>query len=108
MSLSAASLTTEEYEERKRMLDELKSLVKNEQEEIYRILKSARAEFSENSNGVFFDLCKLPAETFGLIKKYLEFCHKTREELTQREDDERKAQDALLINGGGKDVDVYY
>jgi hypothetical protein len=95
MSASAAVLTSEEYEERKRFLEELKTLVKNEQEEIYRILKNSRAECSENSNGVFFDVCKLPAETFDAMKKIMAFCRKNREEFATREEESRRAQEAL-------------
>jgi hypothetical protein len=95
MSASAAILSVEEYDQRKRVLDVIKTLVKGEQEEIYRILKSARAEFSENSNGVFFDLCKLPAETFDQISKFIAFCQKNRDEFAAREEEERRAQEAL-------------
>ena len=56
MSASAANLTNEEYEERKVFLEELKKLVKVEQEEIFRILKKNKCDYSENSNGVFI-LC---------------------------------------------------
>lgn len=95
MSASAANLTTAEYDERKKLLDEIRTLSKSELEEIYRILKTSKAEFSENSNGVFFDLCKLPAEIFIEIQKFMEFCHKTRDDFATREEEERKAQEAL-------------
>ncbi len=95
MSQSAAALTNEEYEERKRVLVELKLLTKYEQGEIFKRLKVHSAEFSENSNGVFFDLCKLPAEAFDDMKRYVEFCRKNREEFAQREEDERKAHAAI-------------
>ena len=95
MSASAANLTTAEYDERKKLLDEIRTLSKSELEEIYRILKTSKAEFSENSNGVFFDLCKLPAEIFLEIHKFMEFCHKTRDDFATREEEERKAQEAL-------------
>lgn len=97
MSASAATLSPTEYEERKRFLEELKMLVKGEQEELYRILRTSRAEFSENSNGVFFDVCKLPAETFLQMTKFMEFCRKNREDFAAREEDERKAQEALVL-----------
>jgi hypothetical protein len=95
MSVSAAALSPDEYEERKKVLDEIKLLVKGEQEEIYKILKSGRAEYSENSNGVFFDICKLPAEVFASLKKFLEFCQKNRDDFAVREEEERRAQEAL-------------
>jgi hypothetical protein len=95
MSATAATLSGEEYDERKKMLDDIRTLSKTELEEIYRLLKNSKAEFSENSNGVFFDLCKLPAEVFEEIKKFMDFCHKTRDDFATREEEERKAQEAL-------------
>jgi hypothetical protein len=99
MSASAASLTPEEYEQRKLFSDEVKSLTKDEMEEIYRILKSSKAEFSENSNGVFFDASKLPAEVFEKLQNFMVFCKKSREDCNAREEEFKKARDAL-INGG--------
>lgn len=99
MSATAAILNTEDYDERKQFLDDLRSLAKGELEEIYRILKKSKAEFSENSNGVFFDLCKLPADVFDEMKKFMEFCRKTRDDFALREEDERKAQEALILGG---------
>ena len=95
MSAAAATLTAEEYEERKVFLNDLRMLVKGEQEEIFRILKTSRCEYSENSNGVFFDVCKVPAETFIAMKKFLEFCRKNRDDFAAREEEERRAQEAL-------------
>lgn len=96
MSASAATLTAEEYEQRKLFLDELKQLVRGEQEEIYRILAKHKAEFSENSNGVFFDICKLPADVFQEMQKFMEFCRKNRQDFAMREEEERRAQEALV------------
>jgi len=98
MSASAAVLTTEEYDQRKLFSEEVKLLTKNEMEEVYRILKAAKAEYSENSNGVFFDVSKLPAEIFSELQKFMVFCKKNRDEFTIREEDYRRAQDAL-VNG---------
>jgi hypothetical protein len=95
MSASASALTAKEYEERKLFLEELKSLVRGEQEEIYRILYRAKAEYSENSNGVFFDVCKLPADIFEQIQKFMEFCKKNRNDFAVREEEERKAHEAI-------------
>jgi len=97
MSATAAGLTTAEYDERKKFLDDLKGLSKPEMEELYKILKTAKAEYSENSNGVFFDLCKLPAETFAEMLKFMEFAHKTRDDFNAREEEEIKAQEALVL-----------
>ena len=95
MSSSAATLSADEYEQRRQMLEHIKALSKHEMQEIYTILKNTASEFSENSNGVFFDLCKLPAEAAKQIAEYIGFCKKVREEFAQREEDERRAQEAL-------------
>ncbi len=99
MSASAATLTTDEYEERKAFLQEIKLLVRDELEDIYRILKKSKAEFSENSNGVFFDVCKVSAETFDEMKKYITFSKGNRTEFAQREEEQRKAREALRNEG---------
>jgi len=87
-----------EYEERKKLLEDMKRLVKSEQEAIFRILKAEKAEYSENSNGIFFDISKLSTPLFMKMKEYMEFCRKNRDDFTQREEEERKAQE--LINSG--------
>jgi hypothetical protein len=85
----------QEYEDRKVLLEEMKRLVKSEQEAIFRILKTDQAEFSENSNGIFFDVCKLSTPVFNRMKEYIEFCRKNRDEFVQREEEERKAQELI-------------
>jgi hypothetical protein len=96
MSASAAILTSEEYEQRKLFSQEVKLLTKNEMEEVYRILKVHKAEFSENSNGVFFDVSKLPAEVFKELQQFMIFSKKNRDDFNDREEEYRKAQDALV------------
>jgi hypothetical protein len=98
MSATAATLLAEDYEQRKLFSEEVKLLTQNEMQEVYRILKSAKAEYSENSNGVFFDVSKLPAEVFIALQQFMVFCKKNRDEFNAREEEYRKAQDAL-VNG---------
>ena len=85
----------EDYEIRKQFLDNLKILNKSEKEEIFRILTSTKSEYTENSNGIFFDVSKLSKETFDQMIQFLEFCKKNREEFLNREEEEKKAQDIL-------------
>lgn len=96
MSASAATLTNEEYEERKTFLEELKRLVIVEQEEIYRILKKNNCDYSENSNGIFFDLSKLPQDTFAQMKAFLSFCQTNRKNFEIRD---REMEDSRLNLG---------
>jgi len=85
MSHSANTLTNEEYEDRKRFLDELKKLVKSEQEQIFLILKRYKLEYSENSNGIFFDLSRVTKDAFDEMKTFLVFCQQNRSEFEARD-----------------------
>ena len=85
----------QDYEKRKQLLEDLKLLNKIEQEEIYRILKVNNASFTENSNGIFFDVSKLNDEIYELMNKFLDFCKNNRKNFEFREQEEKKAQDIL-------------
>ena len=90
MSATAAHLTNEQYEERKKFLENLKSLVKEEQEQLYRILKRSGAEMSENTNGVFFDICSIQTPIFERLSEFMNLCLKNREEFRIREDEQHR------------------
>ena len=62
----------------------MKLLVKPEQEEIFRIIRKMKENYTENSNGIFFDLSIISDDTFIQIKEYLRFCLRTREEHEDR------------------------
>ena len=62
------------------MFDTIKILDKPEQEEIFRIIRKTKENYTENSNGIFFDLSTISNESFSLIKEYINFCLKTRQE----------------------------
>ena len=68
------------HEERKKVFEYMKVLVKPEQEEIFRIIRKTKDNYTENSNGIFFDLATISEEAFNQIKEYLNFCLKTRQE----------------------------
>ncbi len=72
------------YEERKKIFENIKVLVKSEQEEIFRIIRKTKENYTENSNGIFFDLSSISDETFLQIKEYIDFCLKTRQEDEER------------------------
>lgn len=73
-----SNLTDAEYLDRKKCLDELKTLVKSEQAQIFRILKKYNVEYTENSSGILFDLAKVSKDTFTEIKNFLSFCQDNR------------------------------
>jgi hypothetical protein len=87
----------EDYEIRKEFLEDLKLLNKTEQEEIFRIIKSSNTQYSENSNGIFFDISKILPTTFSEMQQFMNFCKSNRKNFESREIEEKKAQD--VING---------
>lgn len=72
------------YEERKKLFDNIKQLVKPEQEEIFRIIKKYKENYTENSNGIFFDLQCISDESLIKMKEYMDFCLKNRLEHESR------------------------
>jgi hypothetical protein len=59
-------------------IDNLCKLVASEYEEMFRILKSNGGEWSENCNGIFFDVNRLPDDIFDKLYSFLEYCLKQR------------------------------
>jgi hypothetical protein len=78
-------LSGEEYERRKRFLEGIKILTKAEYIEIVRILQKYNAEYSENTNGIFFNLCTVPQTVFNALELFLMFTQKNRQNLEDRE-----------------------
>ena len=68
------------YDERKKVFEHIKVLDKPEQEEVFRIIRKTKENYTENSHGIFFDLSTISNESFSLIKEYINFCLKTRQE----------------------------
>ena len=74
----------EDYEQRKEFCKEITSLSRPELEELYRILRREGGEFSENSNGIFFNVESLPANIFEALWKFLQFCKSNAKDLNER------------------------
>jgi hypothetical protein len=66
------------YEQRKLLFDNLKILTKPEYEEVFKIIYKNKESYTENSNGIFFDLLNIAEDTVYQLKNYIEFCLKTR------------------------------
>jgi hypothetical protein len=77
-------MSASDYEDRKAFLERLPGLVKDEFEEIFRIVKQAGIPWSENSNGIFFDINALPTDVFEKLKGFMEFCMRNRAEQDER------------------------
>lgn len=72
------------YEQRRLLHENLKQLVKSEYEQIFRILKRYNEQYTENSNGIFFDVTTIQAETYMDMRKFLDFCIENRSKEQQR------------------------
>jgi len=74
----------DDYEQRKEFCKEMNLLSRPELEELYRILRREGGVFSENSNGIFFDVASLPAPVFEALWKFLNFCKSNAKDLEER------------------------
>lgn len=77
-------VSKQSYDRRKNFVETLKTLEKNDYEELFRLLKKANVEFSENSNGIFFDVTNLCEETFILFEEFMVRLKKQKDAETQR------------------------
>ena len=83
------------YDDKKRVFEDIKTLARPEQEELFRILRRMKDPYTENSNGIFFDLTLISEQAFDQMKEYLRFCLWTRREHEQR----LKEMETIRIKG---------
>jgi|LauGreDrversion4_2_1035121.scaffolds.fasta_scaffold2235861_2 hypothetical protein len=76
-----------DHEERRKFAESLPLLSKPEYENIFRILKTEGAEFTENSNGIFFNIWDLNENCFNKLNDYMRYCM-----LVRQEDDARNKE----------------
>jgi hypothetical protein len=72
------------YDERKQFLEQITILSRSELEEVFRILKRHNDVYSENTNGIFFDVASLRYDTFMSLQEFMNFCIKNRSEQEER------------------------
>ena len=77
-------LSKKEYDDRKLFVERLSTLVKSEYEEIFRILKRSNEAFSENANGIFFNVNDISVDTFNKLQSFMDFCLENRNEQEER------------------------
>lgn len=85
MASTPGILPSEEYDRRKQFLEGLKSLTKAEHIEIVRLLQKHEVSYSENLNGVFFNVGLLTQTAFDALELFLNFTHSNRKYLADRE-----------------------
>ena len=82
---SQPRLSNEEYQRRRIFLDQLKKLNKPEYIEIVRIIQKHKVEFSENQNGIFFNVAHLSQEVFDDLMAFIHFTQTNQQELVNRD-----------------------
>jgi hypothetical protein len=82
---SGTILHGQEYVRRKQFLESLKGLSKSEYIEIGRILQKHEVGFSENQNGIFFNVATLPQDVFDDLERFLLFTQTNRANLMDRD-----------------------
>ncbi len=95
-----------DYEKRKQVLDDIKNqgLTKEEYEELFRIIKRNEIEYSENSNGIFFDLNIIPDTVIEKIISFLQFCKEQRKSEEIRTHDLEFYATNVVDDNGPKDI----
>jgi hypothetical protein len=78
-------LSQTEYNRRKHFLENLKGLTRSEYAEIIRILQAHTVAFSENQNGIFFNVAALEQKVFDDLEKFLLFTQTNRKSLSDRD-----------------------
>ena len=74
----------DDYDRRKELSKDIGALSRPELEELYRIWRREGGEFSENSNGIFFDVSALPVHVFESLWKFINFCKSNAKSLEER------------------------
>lgn len=69
--------------DKRRLMEQINSLGPTEHTEIYKILACSNTPYTENANGVFFNLTTLPAEVFTDIQSFVQYCHENKDELDE-------------------------
>lgn len=94
------------YDQRRVLHENIKQLVKSEYEQVFRILKKYDEPYTENSNGIFFDVTNIRPETYTDIRKFLDFCIENRSKEQERISELanlRTEVNTLLENSVGND-----
>lgn len=82
----------------KRMYDiqeKIQNMHKSNQIDILRILKEDKVMFTENTNGIFFDIMTLKKPTLDKIMKLIKFCDNCDSYLNQRDTEQEELRNTI-------------
>lgn len=69
--------------ERKLLMEKISNLGCTEHQEIYKILHEGGINYSENNNGIFFNLTTVAAEVLDKIEAFVAYCYENKSELDE-------------------------
>jgi tRNA isopentenyl-2-thiomethyl-A-37 hydroxylase MiaE len=81
---SPMQLTKHQYDDRAEFIEQLAKLIKEEYHEIYRILKRNNEPYTENANGILFNVNEISQNSFEKMKTFIDFCFENRNEEDRR------------------------
>ena len=84
---------------RKQIRDKIGKLSFTEHEEIFKILETHSIDFTQNKNGTFFDISKIPDDIFSTLEKFVDFCINNKKELDEYD---KKINECKLNNNYDK------
>ena len=70
-----------DVKERKQLIKDISKLKKVEHIEIFKIFKKDNIKYTENNNGIFINISKIPDITLHKVKKFLSFYNKNNKQL---------------------------
>ena len=76
-----SNIHTFDVKERKQLIKDISKLKKVEHIEIFKIFKKDNIKYTENSNGIFINLSRIPDKTLHKVKKFLSFYNKNNKQL---------------------------
>ena len=70
-----------DVKERKKLIKAISKLSKIEHIEIFKIFKKDNIKYTENSNGIFINIKKIPDSTIQKVINFLNFCNNNNKKL---------------------------
>jgi hypothetical protein len=69
----------------KKVVNAIRDLSKTEIDELFKLLYKENCEYTQNNNGIFFNLSWVSEETMAKIEQFIEFCNQSNTELVRYE-----------------------
>jgi hypothetical protein len=69
----------------RRVVNSIRDLSKTEIDELFKLLYKDNCEYTQNNNGIFFNLSWVSEDTMTKIEQFIEFCNQSKMELTRYE-----------------------